>query len=284
MTPTCDDDIQRLMEEMRFAEALHLVHQRLRAVPSSWRDWYWAGACCRFLGDYSGAVRNYDRSLELNPADAGIHTARGIALQLAERMDEAITAFDAAIRLNADEVAAYNSLGLTLRKCGELERAALIYDHGLRALARLLVRRLRNDRSSPVIDHRLTVGQLWSEYARIGAAQSCQAVEGIASYALPEQMVFSTEKLADFAGLYWTDIHWPGTGVVRCFLPNLMNTLRELFRRELLYATLLDNRGNVLGLLGLDADAHRHLAEAIEFSGGRGLGSGQSLLQWRSGG
>jgi predicted RNA polymerase sigma factor len=52
---------------------------------------------------------------------------------------------------------------------------------------------------------------------------------------------------------------------MRLFLPNYLDTFRELLKRDAAYSNLIGNRGTVLELLGRGDEARRHIDEASEF-------------------
>src|SRR5256885_15429117 len=109
-----------------------------------------AGQCCRFLDDIDGAIEYLSHSVEIKSDEPAALLALGIALQLRERWDEAVEAFGRAIQIEPDYELAYNSLALTQRKRGELDKALYNYDAGAKALARRIVKALRNSPTSPL--------------------------------------------------------------------------------------------------------------------------------------
>src|SRR5947207_3125506 len=64
---------------------------------------------------------------------------------------KAIMAFRRAIEIDSDYELAYNSLALTQRTSGELDKALYNYDAGAKALARRIVKAMRNSRSNPIL-------------------------------------------------------------------------------------------------------------------------------------
>src|SRR5438309_2877381 len=56
-----------------------------------------------------------------------------------------------AIEIDSDYELAYNSLALTQRTSGELDKALYNYDAGAKALARRIVKAMRNSRSNPIL-------------------------------------------------------------------------------------------------------------------------------------
>jgi len=106
---------------------------------------------CRFLNNIDGAIQHLSRAAELK-RDPSIFLALGIAFQLLNtQSDKAIMAFRRAIEIDSDYELAYNSLALTQRTSGELDKALYNYDAGAKALARRIVKAMRNSRSNPIL-------------------------------------------------------------------------------------------------------------------------------------
>src|SRR5450759_3233688 len=156
MTHDLIDPAIALMKGQRFGEALSLLRRAIDQDPSQWNAWYMAGQCCRFLDDFDGAIEHLSRAADLKRDEAPIFLALGIAFQLSTQWDDAIEAFRRAIEIDSDYEPAYNSLALTQKKRGEVDKALHNYDAGAKALARRIVKAMRNNRSSPILKHRET--------------------------------------------------------------------------------------------------------------------------------
>lgn len=181
--------------------------------------------------------------------------------------DAATDAFRRAIEIDTDYKLAYNSLALTQKKRGDLTNALHNYDAGAKALSRRIVKSMRNDRSSPILKHRDTVGTLWIEQATYAALYLASLEEGIQGIAWPiGEQAEREEQTEEHAGLYWTDVPNDKNGTARLFLPNYFNTFREILRRDFAYSNMIGNRGTVLELIGRHDEAHQHFDEASEFA------------------
>ena len=266
MTQALIDPAIELMKGQRFGEALHLLRRAIDQDPSQWNAWYMAGQCCRFLNDFDGAIAHLSRAAELKTDERSIFLALGIAFQLHAQWDDAIEAFRRAIEIDSDYAPAYNSLALTQRKRGELDKALHNYDAGAKALARRIVKAMRNSRTTPILKHRDTVGTLWVEYASYAALYLASSAEGINSIAWPTgEHALEEERTERHAGLYWIDTQNDKRETERLFLPNYFNTFRQLLKRDPAYSNVIDTRGTTLKLLGRHDEAHVHFAEATEF-------------------
>jgi tetratricopeptide (TPR) repeat protein len=255
-----------LVRGQRFGEGLFLLRQVIDQDPSSWNAWYLAGQCCRLLNDIDGAIAHLTRAAELGADQASVFLALGIALQLRARWDDALEALRRAIEIDPDYELAYNSLALTQKKVGELDKALHNYDSGAKALARRIVKAMRNSPASPILKHRDTTGKLWLEHAVFGTLYLSSSAEGVRSIAWPTgEQVIEEERTEKHGGLYWIDLPNDEKETVRLFLPNYFNTFRESLRKDSAYANLTGNRGAVLELLGRQEEARQHFDEATEF-------------------
>lgn len=266
MPQNLTDQAIDLMKAQRFADALPLLQREIAEYPKNWSTLYMAGQCCRFLNDIDGAIKHLSRAAEIKSDEPPVFLALGIAFQLNTRWEEAIEAFRRAIEIDPDYELAYNSLALTRKKRGELNEAAHNYDAGAKALARRIVKAMRNDRSNPIVKHRDTGGSLWIEQATYAALYLASLNDSILSIAWPtSEQAEQEERTESHAGLYWVDLPNDKDETVRLFLPNYFNTFRETLRQDRAYSNLVGNRGTVLELLGQHDEANRHFSEADEF-------------------
>jgi tetratricopeptide (TPR) repeat protein len=255
-----------LMRGRDWEQALVLLRQAIDDDPTIWGRWYMAGQCCRFTNDLEGAVRYLSHAVELQPDVPQVFHALGIAFQLQGRFSQAIEAFGRAIEIDPEAELAYNSLALTQKLAGDLEKAVHNYDAGLKALARGIVKSMSNNRSNPILKHRDTSGQRWTEQALYGAIWLVSLVPEIESLAWPTGESAAEEERTELhGGLYWEDRNNTQNKRVRLFFPNYFNTFREGLRLNRSYSDLLGNWGTVLQLLGKEDEAQQHFQEATEF-------------------
>jgi TolB-like protein/tetratricopeptide (TPR) repeat protein len=77
--------------------------------------------------DLAGADTTSRRALELAPGLADAHSARGYALSLSRRYDEAVREFDEAIRINPHLFDAYYYFARANFACGDVQRSAELF-------------------------------------------------------------------------------------------------------------------------------------------------------------
>ena len=84
------------------------------------------------LGDYKGAIADYDSAIRLKPDYAGAYNNRGIAKDNLGQHFAAIADYDSAIRLKPDSANAYYNRGIAKRKLGQHFAAIADYDIAIR--------------------------------------------------------------------------------------------------------------------------------------------------------
>lgn len=254
------------MKSRRFAAALPLLQKAIDEDPSNWGAWYMAGQCYRFMDELPTAVSYHSKAAALKPDEPAVLLALGIALQLTNRLGEAVEVFRQAIEVDQDYELAYNSLAMTQKKQGEFELALHNYDAGANALSRRIVRGLRNDRSSTIFKHEDMEHHLWAEYAIYGALYLASLTDSIEGMALPtSEQAMKEERDEYHSGLYWVDTPNSEGKQTRLYLPNFLNTFRETLKHDRAYCDLIGNRATILKELGRSEEAKKHLAEAAYF-------------------
>ena len=84
------------------------------------------------LGDYKGAIADYDTAIRLKPDDAKAYNNRGIAKSDLGQYFAAIADYDTAIRLKPDHATAYYNRGLAKSNLGQHFAAIADYDSAIR--------------------------------------------------------------------------------------------------------------------------------------------------------
>ena len=84
------------------------------------------------LGDYKGAIADYDSAIRIKPDDANAYNNRGNAKDELGQYFAAIADYDTAIRLKPDHATAYNNRGNTKRNLGQYFAAIADFDTAIR--------------------------------------------------------------------------------------------------------------------------------------------------------
>ena len=110
------------------------------------------------LGDYKGAIADFDSAIRLNPDDAAAYLNRGSAKgQLGQRF-AAIADYDSTIRLNPDYANAYYNRGLAKYNLGQHFAAIADFDSAIR---------LNPDDAAAYLNRGSAKGQLGQHFAAI---------------------------------------------------------------------------------------------------------------------
>ena len=110
------------------------------------------------LGDYKGAITDYDTAIRLNPDDADAYNNRGAAKGDLGQHFAAIADYDTAIRLNPDLAYAYNNRGIAKGNLGQYFAAIADYDTAIR---------LNPDLAGAYFNRGLTKSELGQHHAAI---------------------------------------------------------------------------------------------------------------------
>lgn len=160
MQRAIQEHVARLFQASQYGEALTILESHLRATPDDWHANYLAGMACRFMSALDRAVAFLVKATKLNPREASIFLALGIAHQLSGQFQQAVAALKQAITLEQNFIEAYNSLGLTYRKMGRFREALESYEEGTERLMKLVSTEVHKDPSKcyrdEVIDGKTT--------------------------------------------------------------------------------------------------------------------------------
>ena len=85
-----------------------------------------------YLGDYKGAIADYDSAIRLKPDYAGAYYNRGLAKGMLGQHFAAIADYDSAIRLKPDDANAYNNRGIVKSNLGQHFAAIADFDSAIR--------------------------------------------------------------------------------------------------------------------------------------------------------
>ena len=89
------------------------------------------GAFYTALGKHNAAIKNFSKSIEINPYFVEAHNNLGNTLNELGKHDEAISSYNRAIELKPDYPEAYNNLGNTLNELGKHDEAISSYNKAI---------------------------------------------------------------------------------------------------------------------------------------------------------
>ena len=141
-----------LMKQNKFSEAIPIFISLIEADSEDWSLYYMVGQCYRFLDNITEAVQFLSKSAHLNPNNAHIFLALGIAHQLAEEYELAIVTLTQAISLDPMLFQAYNSLGLTYSKNSQFREALEWYSRAAEGIVTAVGNAVLKDREKCYVD------------------------------------------------------------------------------------------------------------------------------------
>ena len=110
--------------------ALADINEAVRRDPDIKNFWL-RGIVKSTTEDWSGAIADYDRVIEINPEYAPAYNNRGIAKGLSDDPKGAIADYDRAIEINPQLVIAYNNRGIAKGLSGDHEGAIIDFDKAI---------------------------------------------------------------------------------------------------------------------------------------------------------
>jgi len=120
-----------LYQAGRAAEAASLCERLVRDDPNAIAAWHMLGVSRLALGLTVQALDALDHALALDPARAGVLSARAAALVALERFEDSLPACAAALAADPDNPTVLNAQGVALRRLGRPDEALAAYDRAL---------------------------------------------------------------------------------------------------------------------------------------------------------
>ena len=94
-----------------------------QAIPNDAEAYFNSGLSKYKVGDYQGAIVDFNQAIRLNPNYAEAYNHRGITKATLGDYQGAIVDYNKAIELNSNDAAAYYGRGLTYQQLGENQQA-----------------------------------------------------------------------------------------------------------------------------------------------------------------
>jgi tetratricopeptide (TPR) repeat protein len=94
-------------------------------------DWVEKGNVFFYQSKYNGAIKAYDKAIEINPRLAGAWNNKGLTLEDIGKYDEAIKILDKAIEINPRLPEAWYNKGKALKGMGRYEEAIKAFDKAI---------------------------------------------------------------------------------------------------------------------------------------------------------
>lgn len=103
-------------------KAIHAFSRALELKPDYAQAYLWRGIVYDDLGDTESSLKNYTKSIEIEPS-AVAYNNRGIAKAIGANYEEAIKDYDEAIKLKPEYGVALMNRGFAWNELGENEKA-----------------------------------------------------------------------------------------------------------------------------------------------------------------
>jgi len=120
-----------LQELERDAEAVEAYSQAIKIKPHQFA-YNNRGITRKKLGDYKGAIADYNKAIKINEKLAESYLSRGLARRDLGDYKEANADFSKAIKINPDYALAYNNRGLVRKILGDLQGAIADYNQAIK--------------------------------------------------------------------------------------------------------------------------------------------------------
>ncbi len=129
------EGLRLYFREGKYADAISWFDRAIESDPTMAYAWHDRGMCLRELGDDKEALRNFDRALELMPAEEEVLFTRadmlrriGILRGQKNVIDAAVMAYNKVLEINPNQADAWNSLGICMKELGNNELSRQYYD------------------------------------------------------------------------------------------------------------------------------------------------------------
>ena len=92
---------------------------------------FYIANCCHFNNNLNESLHYFDKSIEIDPQDAGAWNNKGVVLGELGKYEEVIAAFDKAIEINSQLSEAWTNKGIALCYLGKYEEAIAAHDKAI---------------------------------------------------------------------------------------------------------------------------------------------------------
>ena len=126
------DSLLKYYQAGRYEDAEKLSLSITQEFPKHQFAWKVLGAALKQIGKINESLVATQKSVQLNPQDAGAHNNLGILLQELGRLDEAEISYRQATTLKPDYAEAYYNLSNTIKELGRIDEAEISYRQAIK--------------------------------------------------------------------------------------------------------------------------------------------------------
>jgi tetratricopeptide (TPR) repeat protein len=109
-------------------DSLTLWNHELKIFPNSYEACRNRGQAYSDLGNYTQAIKDYDRAIKLNPFDTRAYVNRGVAYAELGNFQKAVENYNIAIRINPNDIKAYYNRAIDYKALGKYQQAIKDFD------------------------------------------------------------------------------------------------------------------------------------------------------------
>jgi Flp pilus assembly protein TadD len=130
------EGLRLFFREKKYAEAISWFDRAIESDPYMAYAWHDRGICLRELGKDEEAQKNFDKAVELSPADEELLFSRaemlkkiGILRGQKSAIEAAVGVYKKVLEINPDQAEAWNSLGICMKELGNTELSLEYVEH-----------------------------------------------------------------------------------------------------------------------------------------------------------
>jgi Flp pilus assembly protein TadD len=146
------EGLRLYFREGKCAAAISWFDRAIESDPTLAYAWHDRGVCLRELGNDEEALRNFDKAVELLPADeellfshADILRKIGILRGQKNIIEAAARSYNKVLEINPNHAEAWNGLGICMKELGKSELSRKYFDRASDLIRRSLARKKARD-------------------------------------------------------------------------------------------------------------------------------------------
>jgi Flp pilus assembly protein TadD len=146
------EGLRLFFREGKYAEAISWFDRAIESDPNMAYAWHDRGVCLRELGKDEEALRNFDKAVELLPAEEELLFTRaemlrriGILRGQKNAIEAAVKVYNKVLEINPNQAEAWNSLGNCMKELGKGELTRQYYDRSSDLIRRGTARKKTRD-------------------------------------------------------------------------------------------------------------------------------------------
>ena len=128
MTEELKIQIQKLISEENFEEAIKLCDEAIEKDDKDEEAYFYKANCKFELKDYNSAIEDLNKAIEINPNDEKSYSNRGLSKSYLRKYEESIEDYNKSIEINPNNEMAYINRGFAKSNLGKYEESIEDYN------------------------------------------------------------------------------------------------------------------------------------------------------------